>query len=124
LKKNSMAEFSAKSPTRIDLAGGTLDVGQLYLFFDRTVTVNLAIDIFTHAKLTELSGSKVRLVSRDLDFDQEYKDLADCLDDTNPKTLLFRKFLGYFRPQKGFFFRDLFGKSSGGWFGGKFEPFD
>ncbi|HEY7412322.1 MAG TPA: hypothetical protein VII13_16355 [Vicinamibacteria bacterium] len=36
--------FEAMAPTRIDLAGGTLDIWPLYLFHPGAVTVNAAID--------------------------------------------------------------------------------
>lgn len=41
-----------KSPTRIDLAGGTLDMWPLYNFIGEGLTVNLAISISTYATLT------------------------------------------------------------------------
>jgi D-glycero-alpha-D-manno-heptose-7-phosphate kinase len=34
----------ATAPTRIDLAGGTLDIWPIYLFHPGAVTVNCAID--------------------------------------------------------------------------------
>ena len=39
---------SATAPCRVDLAGATLDIWPLYLFHDRVVTVNFAVDI--HAR--------------------------------------------------------------------------
>jgi D-glycero-alpha-D-manno-heptose-7-phosphate kinase len=39
-----MALFEATAPTRIDLAGGTLDIWPVYLFHPGAVTVNVAID--------------------------------------------------------------------------------
>lgn len=39
------------APTRIDLAGGTLDLYPLYLFEDGGLTVNVAIDIPTRVRL-------------------------------------------------------------------------
>ena len=43
--------ISIKSPTRVDLAGGTLDLWPLYCFVGGAVTVNLSIDIYTYANL-------------------------------------------------------------------------
>lgn len=42
----------SRAPTRIDLAGGTIDLWPLYLFFDQPRTVNLAIDLFAEAELS------------------------------------------------------------------------
>jgi D-glycero-alpha-D-manno-heptose-7-phosphate kinase len=48
-------KIRAKAPTRIDLAGGTVDIWPLYLFLKRPTTINLAIDLFAE---TELVSSK------------------------------------------------------------------
>lgn len=37
----------AHAPTRIDLAGGTIDLWPLYLLVDEAATVNIAIDLYT-----------------------------------------------------------------------------
>lgn len=44
----------SKAPTRIDLAGGTVDIWPLYLFLKNPVTINLAINLFAEATI-ELS---------------------------------------------------------------------
>jgi D-glycero-alpha-D-manno-heptose-7-phosphate kinase len=51
-------KITSKAPTRIDLAGGTVDIWPLYLFLDRPVTLNLGIDLFAEASLevSETSG--------------------------------------------------------------------
>ena len=41
----------ARSPTRIDLAGGTVDLWPLYLLVEHGATVNLAIDRYTEARV-------------------------------------------------------------------------
>ncbi len=41
----------SKAPTRIDLAGGTIDLWPLYLFLDRPLTLNVGIDLFAEADL-------------------------------------------------------------------------
>jgi len=41
----------SKAPTRIDLAGGTVDIWPLYLFIDRSMTLNMGIDLFAEATL-------------------------------------------------------------------------
>jgi len=56
----------ATAPTRIDLAGGTLDLHPLFLFLDRPLTVNAGVDLRSRAEVHPLEGSRVRLVSQDL----------------------------------------------------------
>jgi D-glycero-alpha-D-manno-heptose-7-phosphate kinase len=44
----------SRAPTRIDLAGGTVDIWPLYLFLQNPVTLNLGIDLYAEATI-ELS---------------------------------------------------------------------
>lgn len=62
-----MQKFHAKAPTRIDLAGGTVDIWPIYLFFSPSFTINLGIDLFAEAELTVHSGGsgQVTLSSAD-----------------------------------------------------------
>jgi D-glycero-alpha-D-manno-heptose-7-phosphate kinase len=46
-------KIHSKAPTRIDLAGGTLDLWPLYLFLERPTTINLGIDLFAEVWLEE-----------------------------------------------------------------------
>jgi D-glycero-alpha-D-manno-heptose-7-phosphate kinase len=59
-------EIRAKAPTRIDLAGGTLDLWPLYLFLDRPLTLNLAIDLYAEAAVMQVPGTgRITLRSED-----------------------------------------------------------
>ncbi|MDR7519007.1 MAG: hypothetical protein QN131_10815 [Armatimonadota bacterium] len=55
----------ARAPTRIDLAGGTLDIHPLYLLEDDAWTINAAVAIPVRVRLTP-ARSGVVVVSRDL----------------------------------------------------------
>jgi D-glycero-alpha-D-manno-heptose-7-phosphate kinase len=57
--------IEARAPTRIDLAGGTIDIWPLYLLHDRPVTVNAAIDLMATAVVERLPGPGVEVVSLD-----------------------------------------------------------
>jgi D-glycero-alpha-D-manno-heptose-7-phosphate kinase len=46
----------ARAPTRVDLAGGTLDLWPLYLFFPGSRTLNVAIDLHSTARLSALAS--------------------------------------------------------------------
>ncbi len=97
-----MFEIETKSPTRVDLAGGTLDCWPLYLFLNDPVTINVAIDIFTHAKLNERPDASIELHSADLNARKVYPNLKACLEDKEPAFELVRAHLRYWNPQKGF----------------------
>ena len=46
-----MKLICTRTPVRIDLAGGTLDIWPLYLFLPRATTINLAIDLYAEVNL-------------------------------------------------------------------------
>src|SRR5687768_16550103 len=75
-----MRRITASAPTRIDLAGGTLDIWPLYLFHEDAQTVNAAISLRAHAEITERTDGRVRLESIDTSKTVEvmrWQDLAD-----------------------------------------------
>jgi len=77
----------SSAPTRIDLAGGTLDIWPLYLFHDGAVTVNTAIDLRAHARIESRTDGRTELVSIDTDRRVSVSRWAD-LDGTNQLPLL------------------------------------
>ena len=95
-------EIQIKSPTRVDLAGGTLDCWPLYLFLNNPITVNVAIDIFTYANLRELPGTEIELHTADLNSRKKYRDLTECLADKDEAFALVRAHLKFWQPQAGF----------------------
>ncbi|MBI4169335.1 MAG: GHMP kinase [Acidobacteria bacterium] len=56
-----------RAPTRIDLAGGTMDLWPLYLLHERPLTVNAAIDLFARARIETTAGGAIEVISRDRD---------------------------------------------------------
>jgi len=56
---------TSTAPTRVDLAGGTLDIWPLNLFFENPVTLNMAVTINVSARASLRSDGKVILVSED-----------------------------------------------------------
>ena len=53
------------APTRIDLAGGTVDIWPISQLIEGAVTVNLAITLTTHASVTPRRDRRVEIVSAD-----------------------------------------------------------
>jgi D-glycero-alpha-D-manno-heptose-7-phosphate kinase len=60
-----MTQIRTSAPTRIDLAGGTLDIWPLYLFHEHAQTVNAAISLRAHAEVTGRTDGRIRLESVD-----------------------------------------------------------
>jgi len=59
------SSVSASAPTRIDLAGGTIDIWPLYLFNDGASTLNAAISLRAHATIAPRTDGEIELVSVD-----------------------------------------------------------
>jgi D-glycero-alpha-D-manno-heptose-7-phosphate kinase len=57
--------IDASAPTRIDLAGGTLDIWPLYLFHDRAQTVNAAISLRAHCSIAPRADRRIVIHSDD-----------------------------------------------------------
>ena len=75
-----MKQISSSAPTRIDLAGGTLDIWPLYLFHEHAQTLNAAISLRAHAEITGRTDGRIRLESIDTSKTVEvarWQDLAD-----------------------------------------------
>jgi D-glycero-alpha-D-manno-heptose-7-phosphate kinase len=58
---------TASAPTRIDLAGGTIDIWPLYLFHDGASTLNAAISLRAHVEVEARRDGGVELRSIDTD---------------------------------------------------------
>ncbi len=67
------------APTRVDLAGGTLDIWPLYLFHENSQTVNAAINCFARCRITSRKDKKIELISRDLGLRETFSSLRDLL---------------------------------------------
>ena len=57
--------ITASAPTRIDLAGGTVDIWPLYLFHEHAQTINAAISLRAHAEIIPRTDGRLSLESID-----------------------------------------------------------
>lgn len=112
-----MSMIRVSSPTRVDLAGGTLDLWPLYNFLGGAQTLNLAIDIRTHAEILPTAG-EVILESADLQETKRYPNISAALADTDPKFLLLRVVLREIAPDRGFHLKTKSESPVGGGLGG------
>jgi D-glycero-alpha-D-manno-heptose-7-phosphate kinase len=66
--------IETSAPTRIDLAGGTIDIWPLYLFHPGAQTINTAISIRARARVESRTDSRVVIRSEDTDQSLEVED--------------------------------------------------
>jgi D-glycero-alpha-D-manno-heptose-7-phosphate kinase len=86
--------IETSAPTRIDLAGGTIDIWPLYLFHPGAQTINAAISIRARATVDPRSDSRILIRSVDTGVTLEAADL-DALRD-EPKLRLLTRLLRFF----------------------------
>ena len=90
--------IESSAPTRIDLAGGTIDIWPLYLFHDGAQTLNAAISLLARAEVATRDDERVVIRSEDtghsVDVDR-WQDLAAG------KELSLLRWLLYFYRAKG-----------------------
>lgn len=72
---------TASAPTRIDLAGGTIDIWPLYLFHDGAQTLNAAISLRAHVALEPRDDGGVEIVSEDTGRRVAVTSLSQLRDD-------------------------------------------
>lgn len=60
-----MVHVRAKAPTRIDLAGGTLDLWPIHHLLDRKATVNVGVTLDAQVELKTTTDGRCHLESRD-----------------------------------------------------------
>ena len=90
-----------KSPCRVDLAGGTLDIWPLYLFHADAVTVNFAVDRYTHCDLKTRGDGRIVLRSRDLAKEEIFESLAVLQAAKKYRLALPALLVKFFAPQQG-----------------------
>jgi len=89
----------ATAPSRIDLAGGTLDIYPLYLFEEGGITVNTAITVRSHVRLTTRDDGRIKLVARDSGVTEE-ADSLEALEFGGPLDLVAR-IVKFYAPEIG-----------------------
>jgi D-glycero-alpha-D-manno-heptose-7-phosphate kinase len=91
--------IKATTPTRIDLAGGTLDLYPLYLFEEGGLTVNCAINMYCLVTLEPRNDKQIRLTSIDLNIHEQFANI-DSMSTTGPLEIVARA-IKFFRPNVG-----------------------
>lgn len=92
--------MSVSAPSRIDLAGGTIDIWPISVLVPRAVTVNVAIDLRARATISARPDGRVQVVSRDRGRRATRRLPLRPSDMEGPLSLLLR-LVAAFRPRAG-----------------------
>src|SRR5205807_7092840 len=94
--------IESSAPTRVDLAGGTIDIWPLYLFHPGASTVNFAINLRASCRIETRDDGRIVLESRDrqISFETELAALEDLVREERLE--LISKLVHFFKPSVGF----------------------
>ncbi|MEK6334349.1 MAG: GHMP kinase [Acidobacteriota bacterium] len=94
--------IESSAPTRVDLAGGTVDIWPLYLFHPGAMTVNFALSLRAHVRIETRKDNRLILESRDRGV--RFESTLDRIDElaSDQQLELVSKMVHFFRPETGF----------------------
>ncbi|MEO6212921.1 MAG: GHMP kinase [Vicinamibacterales bacterium] len=89
--------IESSAPTRIDLAGGTLDIWPLYLFHEGAQTLNAAISLRARCSIGPRTDKRIVIVSEDTGLRVEANHWSELRDNHDLKLL--GRLLHYFQAE-------------------------
>ena len=89
--------IESSAPTRIDLAGGTLDIWPLYLFHDHAQTLNAAISLRAYCEIRPRADKRIAIISDDTGTRVEAEHWSALRDNHDVKLL--GRLLHYFQAE-------------------------
>ena len=92
----------SQAPTRVDLAGGTLDIWPLYLFHQNSQTVNFAVNYHARCRLTPRRDDRIELISRDLHRRETFTSFDTLARTKKFRLPLLARLVIAFQPRSGF----------------------
>ncbi|HCA58449.1 MAG TPA: hypothetical protein DEP46_10735, partial [Blastocatellia bacterium] len=94
--------IESSAPTRVDLAGGTIDIPPLFLFHDGAATVNFAISLLAKCRIETRDDDLIVLES--IDRGLSYETSLDRIHELRhePRLELLAKLVHFFKPEVGF----------------------
>lgn len=94
--------IESSAPTRVDLAGGTIDIPPLFLFHEGAATVNFAISMMARCRIETRDDDRIILESVDQkeSLETTVHGIASLRDE--PRLSLLSKLVYFFRPEVGF----------------------
>ncbi len=94
--------IEASAPTRVDLAGGTIDIPPIFLFHEGAATVNFAISLLAKCRIETRGDNKIVIESIDRreKFETTLGEFGILRDE--PRLELLSKLVYFFKPETGF----------------------
>ena len=94
--------IEASAPTRVDLAGGTIDIPPLFLFHEGAATVNFAVNLMAKCRIETRTDDKIFIesVDREESFETSVSKIGELKDE--PRLELLSKLIYFFKPETGF----------------------
>ena len=89
--------IESSAPTRVDLAGGTLDIWPLYLFHEGAQTLNAAISLRARCTIRPRNDKRIAIISEDTGVRVEADHWSDLRDNHDLK--LVGRLLHYFQAE-------------------------
>ena len=94
--------IEASAPTRVDLAGGTIDIPPIFLFHEGAATVNFAVSLMAHCRLETRNDDKIFIesIDRQEKFETSLSDIGSLKNESRLELL--SKLVYFFKPEVGF----------------------
>ena len=94
--------IESSAPTRVDLAGGTIDIPPLFLFHEGAATVNFAVSLMARCRIETRPDDKIVLesIDRQVKFETSLDKIGELKDE--PRLELLSKLVYFFKPETGF----------------------
>ena len=94
--------IESSAPTRVDLAGGTIDIPPLFLFHEGAATVNFAVDLMARCRIETRDDDVIVLES--IDRNVTFETSLDMMHElkNEPRLELLSKLVYFFKPETGF----------------------
>jgi D-glycero-alpha-D-manno-heptose-7-phosphate kinase len=94
--------IETSAPTRVDLAGGTIDIPPLFLFHEGASTVNFAVDLMAKCRIETRDDDAIILesIDRNVSFETSLGMMHELKNE--PRLELLSKLVYFFKPETGF----------------------
>ena len=94
--------IETSAPTRVDLAGGTIDIPPLFLFHEGAATVNFAVDLLAKCRIETRDDDRIILksIDRGVMFESSLEKMDELKNE--PRLELLSKLVYFFKPETGF----------------------
>jgi len=93
--------IETSAPTRVDLAGGTIDIPPLFLFHEGASTVNFAVDLLAKCRIETRDDDQIVLesIDRGVKFETSLNKISELKNE--PRLELLSKLVYFFKPEIG-----------------------